>query len=125
MADETPKSDTQSPKWIVSPIYRVIHSNLFRYRLNAGEITLHFDTVTDSLPGSGSVTVPGGVTVISEVSVAMSWTQAKALMQTLEMTLATVEREIGPIVSPTPTQKASQDEQNKLITTLRSLYLRS
>jgi hypothetical protein len=119
MPNETPKSDTPSPKWMASPSYRVIHSNLYRYRLNAGEITIHFDTVTDVPP------IGTGATVISEVSIAMSWTQAKSLMQTLERILAAVEQEIGPIVSPIPPQEASQDEQNKLIATIRSLYLRN
>jgi hypothetical protein len=69
MAEETKQA---SPQWSLSPSYRIVHSNFFRYRINTGELALHFDSVTDLGPAA---TTP---TLIGEVSVAMSWSQGQS-----------------------------------------------
>jgi hypothetical protein len=107
MAEEA-ASPTGSPapiQWTASPLYRIVHSNLFRYRIDAGTITFHFDSITDQGPAAPSPIL------IGEVSVAMSWSQAKALFLTLQMVIPTIEREIGPIAMPTVSSDLSSEAE--------------
>jgi hypothetical protein len=120
MAGEDQKpADAQQFQWFPSSTYRVIHSNFFRYRLNAGEMTLHFDSVTDLGPSVLTASL------IGEISVAMSWPQIKALMRTLQLALEVIERDIGPIITPDIPEKAIDAEKERVAKLLRGLYLRA
>jgi hypothetical protein len=117
MADEKPQQQLQ---WYPSPQYRLIHSNYFRYRINSGEMTLHFDSITD-------INIPPNMAgvIVGEVSVAMTWTQAKALMRTLEVTIAVIEKEMGEIPMATATPEMEAVERQRIRNLIYTLYGRT
>src|SRR5262249_30435017 len=105
-------------QWLTSPQYRIIHSNMFRHRINMGEMMLHFHTITDT----GIAPAP---VVIEEVSVAMSFPQIKTLRETLNVVIEVFEKEIGPIVDPNVTEEAKETFRQQVLTTVRTIYART
>jgi hypothetical protein len=125
MADQNqtpPAAPPAQANFVVSSHYRVIHSNFFRYRLNIGEMMIHFDTVTDTgLPGTSGNTS----NVIAEASLAMSWAQIKNLHRTLGVVISVIEKEIGPITIPEAKSADVKAEETRVTNLLNSLYSRS
>ena len=74
-----------------SPNFRVIYSNIFRYRVTLADLSLVFSTMADT----GDA--PNTLATTDEAVVVMSLSQAKSLAEYLTMIIGRFEREVGPI----------------------------
>jgi hypothetical protein len=72
-----------------SPFYRIIYASVARTRLTPNEVGITFAVLTDT-PGSPTVNV-----ILEECHVAMSYTQAKQLVEQLQLSISTFEAEFG------------------------------
>lgn len=100
-------SDEQSPQaaapelpaspqldWLRSPVYRVIYSNAFRFRVGPGEASIVHCLVTDT-PGSPTTNL-----IQEEVCISLSWPHLKMLAAQLSGAVEAIEAATGPIPVP-------------------------
>lgn len=88
MSDALPTLQTSV---IRSSEFRRVHSNITKYRIGQGEITVVFSSATE-VPNS-----PSPFTIVEEAEVSMTWIQAKILRDSLTSALKAVEAQFGKI----------------------------
>jgi len=94
-----------------SPNFRVIYSNIFRYRITLADLSLVFSTMADT--GDH----PNTLATTDEAIVVMSLSQAKSLAEYLTMIIGRFEREIGPIngIGKTPPNEREIDGMIRIL----------
>jgi hypothetical protein len=100
-----------------SPNYRRIYTNLFRYRINANDLSIVLQILTDD-PKDTLSSEQGVVKVVEEAEITMSHSQVKSLLLHLNKLYTAFEKEFGTIKSTGgPTDQAIDG----MITAVRNL----
>ena len=95
--NQTPPSVTMTQ----SGAYRLVYSNVFRYKIGPGDLNLTFSTVSDS--------PLGGNTVEDQISVVLSWPQLKMLTHVLNQIVSGIEAETDSVIPVIPNAGFEQD----------------
>ena len=123
MASDNPPEDAPAKvpistpaDWGRSPLFRAIHSNVYRFRPGAGEITITLCDIIDGFAGKAPNIIQ------DEISVTMSWQQMKMFADTLNMMISVIEGLTGEIKIPDLHMAGRAKEREGFLKRISILY---